>query len=1080
MFHASLATPPSARQPRRQPTNTHPIRIRILGGMSVAGSDGHDASAAIGRGVVRSVLALAASSRQGVARDELTDALWPRHHAQAARNRLHHTVHLARRALSELAGPDEWVVIDRGRLWLDPRIWCDAWELQDAARGTPESLPTAALADTLRLCQGEWAPDVDAAGLGQSIRRQLHETHVQLRIELARRLGADGDTQALRDALQSVIDLNETDEWAHCQLMQLDLNAGRHHSVLRRFESLGKALALRLGLRPSRQASEIAAQATRHIGEPVPAQAPEGFAMPASGAPLVGREPLLQLLCGEITAGPGVWNVTGMTGVGKSALMREVMRRTAPLLVDGVVYVRQEQSHGGLVAAAVHAAGIRGQAPGTAELLARLLEEREALLVLDDVDQAADAPELLALLSRPLKARVVLISSLALQAGSVPLRTVQVTPLGVAAAGSPLSQARLSPAVTLFQSRRPSLKDRNPSDTELREVVALVEELGGLPLAIELAAAQTDTRTPGEILAQVRGGGGLVLSTAPRGAMPGLVGQRTIQEALDVFVGLLDPVDRRLYQAVSVFAGPFGAEAVQALCVRAGLEAPDRMVAVLPRLGRSGLLEALPGTGTFRMLLVPRSHARGLARASGLWPRLERVHVDTLIEELGSGAVGHESPLYADWLLRVRDREDEALAQLDAARRIGDGHLVRLAGPLMQAQAARGQGISVYHWCEAAIQASVRVADRHAELSLRTFAAIMLLAAQRSDEALAQARAAELAGADVAGNPELIALSAATLAQAINAAGSIEEALAVLRDRLRTHAAPDQPGFWTIFAAMGRLRKSGVAPALESLGTTVPPLGVLRARFAGSLLWRQLLVALATLNPDSAARLELADELVTAGRRMDSVPTVIGGLFFRVQARLGHGQHDEAARDLAEWYRIARDSGDRVWASAACMHMVDMAWRLGNLDQAELWLKEARLNIAPHEPGEQLRFLLLHETAVATLRKDRARAAGAFLEAVDNDLDGLRLASLEGAIEAGALLARLLGLEDIAQSLATHLAVLSPAAFNPLAVTRFRESHLPPRPAPDAASPAPGVSVPGADSVSAQARADLASLVKAL
>jgi hypothetical protein len=215
---------------------------------------------------------------------------------------------------------------------------------------------------------------------------------------------------------------------------------------------------------------------------------------------------------------------------------------------------------------------------------------------------------------------------------------------------------------------------------------------------------------------------------------------------------------------------------------------------------------------------------------------------------------------------------------------------------------------------------------------------------------------------------------------------------------------------------------------------------------------------------------------------------VIGGLYFRVQARLALGQSEEAGRDISEWYRLARDSGDRVWASAACMIMVDFAWRLGDLDRADTWLGEARLNIRPDEPGEQRRFVLLHETVVAVLRGDQARASRAFVEAVGHHVEELRLGSLEGAIEAGALLARLMGLEDIAGSLATHLALLSPAQFNPLAITRFRERHLAPRPSPamvdhgtgDGASLESVASEPGPDEVSARARADIASLLKAL
>lgn len=1069
-----------------------PVRICVLGGVSVVGADGREGAALVGRGVVRSVLALAASSRQGVPRDELTDALWPRHEAQAARNRLHHTLHLVRRALNELAGAGDWIVVDRGRLRLDPRVWCDAWEVKDAASGAFEVLSTPALANTLELCQGDWAPEVEAAGLGQAIRRQLHEAHVRLRAEMARRLAADGDTPALRAALQALVELSETDEWAHCQLMQLDLQAGRYHSVLRRFESLGKLLALGLGLRPSRQASEIAARAARRIDESAPGSvesiaAAPADAVPASAGPLLGREPLLRALCGEIAVAPGVWNVTGMTGVGKSALMREVMRRTAPMLDGGVVYVRQEQAWDGVVAAAVRAAGLRGQTGAADELLTRLLCEREVLLVLDDFDQASDASALTALLERPLRARVVLITSFPLDAQRFRVEAVQVPPLAVAPAGAAPSEARLSPAVALFQLRCASWHDRDPDETELRDVVALVDELGGLPLAIELAAAQTDARTPGEILAQVRGGSGLAPTALSRAAPAAGPCRRTMRDALDVFVGLIDPIDRLLYQAVSVFAAPFGVEAVRALCVRAALPDPERLVNALPRLARCGLIEPRPGTGTYRMLLVPRAHACGMARASGLWTSLECAHIDVLIEELESGAVGHESPLYENWLVRVRDREDEALAQLEAARRVGDAQLVRLAGPLVQALAVRGQGLAVLHWCELAVQASVRSAEPHAELLFRTFCAIILLAAQRTDQALPYARAgAELARTEK--DTALAALSVATLAQAINVAGSVDESLAVLRERFGSHPKPDEPGFWTVFAAMGRIRRSGIAPALDAPGPGVPPLRVLRARFAGSLLWRHLLVALATLNPEPAARLEVADELVNTGRQMDLTPSVVSGLFFRVQARLSLGQHDAADLDLSEWYRLARDDGDSLGAGRSCLLKVELAWRLGDLDKAALWLGEARRHIRPDEHAEQYRVLMLHEAAVATLRGDEAAATRAFVAAASGGAAELRLSSLESAIEVGAMLAGLSGHRELAQSLADHLALLSPPQFHPPAVTRFRAQHLPAArrlpPAGEVSQAASvlaaGVADQGPDAVAARARADIQSLLERL
>ena len=111
---------------------------------------------------MRPLLAIAASSRQGVGRDEAIDALWPRHSDTGAQNRLHHTMHLVRRALGALAWHDEWITLNQGRVQLDPRIVCDAAQLDTAALGPLDRLGNADLIEVIESCRGDWAPDVDA------------------------------------------------------------------------------------------------------------------------------------------------------------------------------------------------------------------------------------------------------------------------------------------------------------------------------------------------------------------------------------------------------------------------------------------------------------------------------------------------------------------------------------------------------------------------------------------------------------------------------------------------------------------------------------------------------------------------------------------------------------------------------------------------------------------------------------------------------------------------------------------------------------------------------------------------------
>jgi DNA-binding SARP family transcriptional activator len=119
----------------------HPLSVRLLGGLRLAGVREGDATGYESRHHVRAVLALAGSSSHGMLRDEMVELLWPNSRAEAARNRLYHTVHLARQALAVFAWDDEWLVVRNGRVLFDERVWCDVHELERAVE-TGVATPT--------------------------------------------------------------------------------------------------------------------------------------------------------------------------------------------------------------------------------------------------------------------------------------------------------------------------------------------------------------------------------------------------------------------------------------------------------------------------------------------------------------------------------------------------------------------------------------------------------------------------------------------------------------------------------------------------------------------------------------------------------------------------------------------------------------------------------------------------------------------------------------------------------------------------------------------------------------------------
>jgi DNA-binding SARP family transcriptional activator len=104
------------------------------------GSVGRRAARHETRHLVQAVLAIVGSQWTGAERDRLVDLLWPKSGAAAGRNRLYHTVHLARQMLGSVAWDEEWISVRDSRVELDGRIWCDAQELEGASQQDLEGI----------------------------------------------------------------------------------------------------------------------------------------------------------------------------------------------------------------------------------------------------------------------------------------------------------------------------------------------------------------------------------------------------------------------------------------------------------------------------------------------------------------------------------------------------------------------------------------------------------------------------------------------------------------------------------------------------------------------------------------------------------------------------------------------------------------------------------------------------------------------------------------------------------------------------------------------------------------------------
>ena len=355
--------------------------------------------------------------------------------------------------------------------------------------------------------------------------------------------------------------------------------------------------------------------------------------LPTELTSFVGREREL----GETRALLGttrLLTLTGPGGTGKTRLALQVAAGLADDYPDGVWFVPLGTiSDPALVVPAIARAVGIGDDPARSpiEVVATELGPKRALLVLDNLEQVREAAgDIGELLRRAEKIRILATSR-------APLRVSGEQEYPVPGLPSPVDLDRLGPyereqlpealrthdperlaafeSVRLFVARggavRPgfSITDANAAD-----VAAIVAHLGGVPLAIELAAARLRFLTPAAIHERLEGR----LDLPGAGAADVPERQRSLRGAIMWSYELLDPPGGRLFERLAVFVGGFDlarAEAVAAGGAALGIDVLDGLSSLVDQsLVRSGEVDGEP---RFSMLEPIREYALERLATSG-------------------------------------------------------------------------------------------------------------------------------------------------------------------------------------------------------------------------------------------------------------------------------------------------------------------------------------------------------------------------------------------------------------------------------------------------------------------------------
>lgn len=269
--------------------------------------------------------------------------------------------------------------------------------------------------------------------------------------------------------------------------------------------------------------------------------------------------------------------VTGPGGVGKTRLALAIAADVAPAFADGAVFVDLSAVHGPRQVAIAVALAL-GVTPGgeqtPLQALVAHLGSTQTLLVLDNCEHVA--PEATGLVFT-LLAACPAVQVLATSRSPLHVRGEQVVlldALPAPQAEAPLPSAALSryDAVTLFVERAQAARPAFAlGDGNAAAVGGLCRWLDGLPLAIELAAAQVRVFPPELLLAQME-------TRLPlRAEFPNDLPARhqSLHATITWSYNLLAPLAQRLFRWLTIFAGGAPWEGVQRAGLAAGIPAAE-------------------------------------------------------------------------------------------------------------------------------------------------------------------------------------------------------------------------------------------------------------------------------------------------------------------------------------------------------------------------------------------------------------------------------------------------------------------------------------------------------------------------
>jgi DNA-binding SARP family transcriptional activator len=507
-------------------------------------------------------------------REKLAGLLWPERPESAARSNLRRVLSNLRRLLGDRnpLGPP-FLLVTEHTVRLNPA--CDVWVDSLSFAGLLRQLrqqPGTQLEDPIHLYQGDFLEGLsvfDSPACEEWI-LLCRERYQRLMMEALHRLVEAYEQQgSYARALELACRQLELEPWweeAHQQLIRLLALSGHRRDALAQYEKCRRVLAEELNAEPSLETTGLYEQIRdQRLAAPLPSsQRWPGptHNLPLPLGPFVGRIDEIDELS-RLLLDPGLRLLTILApgGMGKSRLAIEIAQKSMPQFEDGVLFVPLAplESSEMFLSYFANAIGyIRAEGQPLNQQLTDYFRGKSMLLVLDNLEHLIDK----SLWIKDLLAHSPNVKIFA--TSRIPLNIKAETRFHLRGLNFPqegTTQDLISySAVKLFlQSTHRVAPLFTPATDDWQCIGEICRLVGGMPLAIEMAASWLETLSLPEIVEEMRSG--LAFFETEIRDIPER--QHSLYTVFDYSWKMLKKIEGELFCQLSIFRGGFTREAAE-------------------------------------------------------------------------------------------------------------------------------------------------------------------------------------------------------------------------------------------------------------------------------------------------------------------------------------------------------------------------------------------------------------------------------------------------------------------------------------------------------------------------------------